>query len=115
MRPPALGARQEGQPAALGAQSLERLDLDAGDPPRLEPLEVVAERVLAQRRVQGRQRLLPQHGDRRVDQQQRAGHDQDHRERAQRPVGAAPPALQPYGGTHRRSADSVPPSDPGPA
>ena len=64
--------------------------------------QLALELVLLDAPVDRRHRLLPQQRQRRVGEQQRAGHDQHRRERAQ-------------GAPHRRSADSVPPSEPGPA
>ena len=65
----------------------------------LERVQLRREVVLGARGAQGADRLLPGERRRRVGQDQQPGHDERGAERA----------------PHRRSADSVPPSEPGPA
>ena len=102
LRPPAHRARLErelepgvGQPREDGLLGRGGLDL-------LELLSSSASLCCSIERVDGRGRLLPQQRQHAVGEQQRC---------RRRSAGPGEEALDP----HRRSADSVPPSEPGPA
>jgi hypothetical protein len=104
------GAGPEREPAARFADPAQGALLGRPERRPLELAQAVVERRLAEVGVDRRHGLLPQQRRHRVDQQHRAGDDHHARQRPQR---AAGPIAR--GGGHRRSADSVPPSDPGPA
>jgi hypothetical protein len=92
-RDPLALSRERGQPMALKRRGRSSFDVLQG------PIQL----VLLQAGIERGERLLPDERDSRVDQHEHAEHDQR-------------PGQHPPGAAHqRRRADSVPPSDPGPA
>jgi len=89
MRPSA----SPGSARPRGLQTGQRPQLHARDPPALQLVEVGPERVLAQARVDRRHGLLPEQGQRSIDEQQETRDDQHDRQRAERGVAPPPPAL----------------------
>jgi hypothetical protein len=99
-------AREERHPPALRGELLQRREIQRGRPAVLELAQVAAELSLDDPRVDGRHRLLPDERQPRIGEHQHARDDEHGREGTQR----SPPRSG-----HRRNADSVPPSEPGPA
>jgi len=81
-------AREERYSRALIRQARERPSLDRRRRRAFDLAQVPPEVVLPDRRVQRRDRLLPEQRDDRVEQRQPAGQDQHHRDRAQRACAA---------------------------
>ncbi len=120
-------ARQEGDPPPLGRQRREHAALDGGRRGVFDLAQRAAEVILLQLGVERGERLLPDERHAGVHERQPADRKQRDRQRAPQPRRAArrePRYAQSVGRSrcgrclghdYRRRADSVPPSDPGPA
>ena len=121
-------AGEEGYSRPLIGNARQRTTLDGCRRGVFDLAQLAAQMVLPEQRVEGRDRLLPDERDKRIEQRERADDDHQHGQhvhRARRRRAALPCRCERrawrccdkglWHCSYRRRADSVPPSDPGPA